>query len=423
MRPKPKARSRTPKVTGGLKGFTEARKVSNDLLKDINTHVVAQAVKNAGVGREPHLIHVSELIKDTACPRMMYYKVTKEPVTDPGQTPFHKLEIIWATGHDAHHKWQRWIQEMGDLWGTWSCSLCDHRWMDTSPRVCPNCLLTQGIKYEEVELSDDYYHLVGHADGAVPRLNSLVEVKSFSVGTVRMENPDLVRQHTHKINGKQVLDIEGVWAGIKRPLKSHVKQGTFYLWFCKQMGLPYDRITFIYENKATQATKSFEIKLSQRFIQEYLDTLDVVRVAADSRTVPPRPALFAPDAKPCNSCVYRTVCWEEDNDDKDPESTTIPARRSRSRSQAPGREAAVPSATETGGTITRDPRRHHRSTGHGPAADDDAADPVGRAPGRATGNGRGGRAVGRRSDGEGEGAGFAWNRQGRDREEGQGLPE
>lgn len=407
MTPKTRRRKPQQKVTGGLRAFAEAKKTSNPLLQDIQTHVVAQGNLNAGVGREDHKVHVSELIKDTACPRHLYFKITKVEKTDPPEAAFHRLEWIWATGHDAHHKYQRWITEMGDMWGSWSCKVCKHSWVDLAPAACPECDSAL-LQYDEVNLEDEHYKIVGHADGAVPRLNCLVEVKSFSLGTVRIENPELVKKHTHKTeDGKTLVDEAGVWDAIKRPLRGHLVQGMFYLWMCKRQGLPFDKIVFIYENKATQATKAFEVSFAERFVTEHLQTMDAVIQAVEDKVAPKRPALFTRDSKPCNNCVFRTTCYEEISDHDGEESPSVPAGRSGARSQEAGRAAAVQSAAEAEGSDSPGPRRHHRPQRPRPDRDDDAVNPVGRASRRPVGDGRGGRAVGGRRTGQGEGSRFS----------------
>lgn len=395
-------------MRGGLKGFAEAKRTSVDLLKDVRTHVVAQGVKNSGAGRESHKIHVSELVKDTACPRHMYYKLSHEEPTDPAAPAYHRLEMIWAAGHDAHHKWQRWLKEMGDLWGSWTCLQCEHQWDALAPEACEKC---GGVllRYDEVGLEDPVYPLVGHADGAVPRLNSLIEIKSFSTGSVRMDNPSLVGQHTHKVDGRSIIDHEGLWKAVHRPLKSHLVQGLMYLWLCKRMGLSYEKIVFIYENKTTQDTKTFEVKSTERHIKVFFDILDEVMEAVEEGIPPRRPPLFTKESKPCKDCPFRTKCWEEDDQDGT-QSAPVSTRRSRSRSEAASRTAEVRTSGEAEEPDSGGAGRHQRTRRPSPGWAHDTADSVGRAPGGATGDGRGGRAVGGRGDGEGPRSGFARRR-------------
>lgn len=403
-------RKRQQKVGRGLKGFADAKKTNIDLLKDIQSHVVAEGNKNAGAGRESHKIHVSELVKSHACPRHLTYKITKVEPTDPPAAAYHRLEMIWAAGNAEHEKWQRWLKEMGDLWGSWRCMTCTHEWEALSPSECTECGSSL-LEYREVDLDVESHYLVGHADGAVPRLETLVEVKSFSVGSVRMDDAKLVSTHTHKVDGRTLVDHEGLWNAVKRPLRSHLKQGMMYLWMCKQLGMPFERITFIYENKTTQATKTFEVKLSERFIREHLDVLEEVLEHAKNGTLPKRPALFDRESRPCKDCVFRSTCWEEEtSDNHGEESAAVPSRRPRSRSEETGGEAEVRTARQAREGSAAGSRRHHRTGRPQSDRDDDAADQVGRAPRRATRDGRGRRAVGRSGDGQGTGARFTRQR-------------
>lgn len=412
---KPRPRRTRQPVKPGLKGFVEARKQPNDLLREIQTHVVAQGIKNSGVGRESHKIHVSELTKDP-CSRQLFYKVSKTEPSDAPKGAFHRLEMIWAAGNHEHEKWQQWLWEMGDLWGSWRCQMCQHEWEALAPLVCPECR-SDLVEYIEVQLEDTDYPLVGHADGAVPRLNVLVEVKTFSVGTMRYEDSKRVSEHTHKIEGKTVIDHEGLWASINRPLKSHLVQGLMYLWMCKRQGLPYEKITFIYENKGTQATKTFTVGLSERYIKEYLEILSEVEAAVYTGITPERPPLFDKEGRPCKDCVFRSLCWE--NSDNAEETSEVPTRRRRRRSEEASGEAAVPPARETGDSDSGRARRPNRVGRPRPDHDDDPADSVGRAPRRATGDGRGGRATRGVSDGEAQGPRIARrHRQGRHQNEG-----
>jgi rubrerythrin len=413
-----KARPRKPirKVSPGLKGYANAKKAKIDLLRDVQKHVVTENAKSGNDHRSKDKIHVSEIVKG-ACPRMLFYKVSGEEATDDEPGAWHQVIAMWSAGSAEHEKWQRWLREMGDLWGTWFCLSCEHSWEAQSPTECENC--GSGLlRYDEVNLYDDDLSLVGHADGAVPRLNALVEIKSFSAGSVRIENAGLVNEHTHKFEGRSVIDHDGLWKALKRPLKSHLIQGLFYLFMAKEMGLPYDRIIFIYESKTTQATKTFEVTLSDRYLRPFLEILTSVNEAAETGDTPDRPALYSKDAKPCTACPFRTKCWETD-DDQSEESAPVPTRRSRSRSEEAGGEPEVQAASASRAAGSRGPRRRNGPGRSRPRRDDDGLHPVGRAPRRATRDGRGRREVGRAGDGAGQGPRFARrNRQGRDEDQG-----
>lgn len=402
------------KVAPSLKGFANAKKAKIDLLRDVQTHVVAENARSGNDHRSKDKIHVSEITKG-ACPRMLFYKVSGEDATDAEPGAWHQLVAIWSAGSAEHEKWQRWLKEMGDLWGTWTCLSCEHSWDDTSPATCESC--GSGLlRYDEVNLHADDLSLVGHADGAVPRLNALVEIKSFSTGSVRVENASLVNEHTHKIEGKTVIDHDGLWKAVKRPLRSHLVQGLFYLYMCKEMGLPYDRIIFIYESKTTQATKTFEVTLSNRHLAPYLEVLTSVNEAVKTGDTPARPALYSKDAKPCTACPFRTKCWESSDQDSE-ESTPVQAGGPGSRSEESRGEPEVLATPEAGEPDPGGSRRRNRSPRPRPGRDDDGLHQVGRAPRRATRDGGGGRAVGGARDGTGEGPRFARrNRQGRDQD-------
>lgn len=404
----PRRRRRVQTARGGLKGFAEARKTKIDLLKDVQTHVVAQDARSGNDHREKHKIHVSEVVKD-ACPRMLFYKISGVEPTDAAPGAWHQLVSIWSAGSAEHEKWQRWLREMGDLWGTWTCLVCEHSWEALAPDECEKC--ESGLlRYDEVHLEVEDMFLVGHADGAVPRLNSLVEIKSFSAGSVRVENPGLVAEHTHKVEGRSVIDQDSLWKSVKRPLKSHLVQGLFYLWMCREMGMPYDKIIYIYENKTTQATKAFEVKLTERLLTKYLDVLTEVVDAAKAGEAPERPSLYAADAKPCSTCLFRTECWGE-NDDQSAPSTTVPSGRPRPGGEEAGREAAVRPSRASDRSDPSRPRRHHGVERRRSDRVDDSADQMGRAPRSATGDGGGGREVGRRGEGEGPRPRFARRRR------------
>lgn len=373
-------------------------------MRDIQTHVVSSNTSN----REDHKIHVSELTKKNLCARRLFYKVTKAERTDVEPPAGHRMELIWAAGNAEHAKWQRWLQEMGVLWGNWICQVCGQVIEDSEePKGCKSCGYDLW-QYDEAHLEDPQYPLVGHSDGAVPSRKALVEIKSFSAGTVRIEKPDLVKKHTHKVDGKTITNVEGMWNEIKRPLPSHLKQGMFYLWMTKRMGLDYDSILFIYENKTNQATKPFEVKYSDRAIREEIQVLEQVEEAAAAGVAPSRPTLFDKNSKPCDSCVFRTMCWESNADEERVEraeaSAEVPARRSRKRSSETGGEAEVRLARPSRTGDAPGAERHHRSRRPRSAEPDDRDDSVGRAPRRAVGDGRGRRTLGRSRDGQGAGA-------------------
>src|SRR5439155_17805179 len=139
----------------------------------------------------------------------------------------------------------------------------------------------------EVPLDGEARYLVaGHADGAVLDIRSLIEIKTIGTGTIRIEEPELVRRHTKKTtDGKSILDLDSLWNGIKRPFPSHRRQGQIYLHLANLMGLDVDRIVFLYENKANQQPKEFSIGYDPDATHELFETARDIKFAVADGTV------------------------------------------------------------------------------------------------------------------------------------------
>lgn len=291
------------------------------------------------------------------CHRQSYYRLHGDEATDPGEKFSWQMETIFAEGHEIHRKWQQWLKDMGRLWGTWSCGYCDIRWVATSPDECPNGH-ADWIVYREVPLeAEEKYFISGHEDGADEVSNSLIEIKSIGMGTLRMEEPELLREYRVETkDGKKIYDLEALWKGLKHPLLSHRKQTGIYLALAKEMGLPFDKITFLYEYKATQSVKAFTIGYDERLIHPLLDKALAVKYALAEDTPPPRPAHTGKETKVCKTCPYFTLCYADDEG-------------SASDQGVPVVTAAVP------------PRGSRRGSGYSPfAGDGDASQAPPRSP-------------------------------------------
>jgi hypothetical protein len=145
--------------------------------------------------------------------------------------------------------------------------------------------------YTEVPLSANEYLIAGHADGAVPHLNALIEIKSVGAGTVRIEAPEIYTKNT---NGT-FIDFQGLWKDIKEPFPSHINQGQLYLRLCNLMGLPFDQIIFIYEAKFNQGVKEFVIKYDPSHSDDVITKCYSIKGALDNIMAPPE-------------CVTGTTC-------------------------------------------------------------------------------------------------------------------
>lgn len=215
-----------------------------------------------------------------------------EPVEE--QPPGLRLQSIFDEGHAIHHKWQNWLREGGWLYGKWRCEFCGGTWWDTSPRMCPDCDSEHFIHYAEVTLFDDPLMIGGHADGWIKGLgkDALIEIKSIGAGTIRMEQPNLMRDK----------DLNGAWRDIRRPFPTHLRQGNLYLELVRRMheaghidSAP-NEIVFIYELKADQSYKEFVVKADPGIVKDMLDTAHDIAHAVRTKT----PLLCTVD--PINGC-------------------------------------------------------------------------------------------------------------------------
>lgn len=313
-----KAKPAQRKLTPALKVRAEVRKQNSVLLGDIQAHVVKEVARDK-IKRRADIIHPSEMAKADWCPRATCYRILGEVPVD--EVIGYGTASIFETGNTAHTKWQNWLRDMGRLYGRWKCQACGHAWLSISPDQCYICG-SPLLEYKEVPLDGEARYLVaGHADGAVMDIRSLIEIKTIGTGTIRIEEPDLVRRHTKKTeDGKQILDLDSLWNGIKRPFPSHRRQGQIYLHLAILMGLDVDRIVFLYENKANQQPKEFSITYDPDYIRELFETARDIKFAVAEGTVLDRPEGYEQAKAPCKKCPFLGICWKEENDGQDSQS-------------------------------------------------------------------------------------------------------
>lgn len=258
--------------------------------------------------RNPFCIHPSEMAKgDKWCERATYYRINGTPA-DPSPNSL-AMEMVFETGHDAHHKWQSWLWDMGILWGMWECLWCGLYWWDKSPTMCLRCEVGKDLlKYREVPVSNDQYLIAGQADGLIKKP---IEVKSIGPGTVRVEAPALLAKYSYThIDSEGAphtgTDWQALWRGIRRPFPSHLKQGMIYC-FCAG----WSHIDFLYDPKFLTAwPKEFEIKFSKDIIQDVLDKCLLVKDALERQRPPKRPHWATKTCASCKACPYRTECYD-----------------------------------------------------------------------------------------------------------------
>lgn len=270
-----------PKLSGNLANYANASK-GTLLVGDIQAHMIKENAKPST--RRQDIVHPSETSKESWCPRGTYYRIlacreADNPYLKPAETIAPQLLNIFDEGHYIHDKWQRRLWKMGDLWGNWKCMKCDTFQRATDiPDKCYICGAgIEVMQYLEVPLRYDPLLISGHADGAIPRLNALIEIKSVGAGTARIEAPDIYEKNSDG----SYINLQGLWKDIKEPFPSHIRQGQLYLALCAKIGLPFTQIIFIYESKFNQGVKEFVVKYDPEVSKDILLNCSKIVAALD----------------------------------------------------------------------------------------------------------------------------------------------
>lgn len=230
--------------------------------------------------RRQDIVHPSEVAKTGWCPKATYLRIKRcreleDPYWKPSETYGVQLLNIFDEGHYIHDKWQKRLRDMGDLWGNWYCESCgvtERRVL--YPQKCWHCDSTL-LTYREIPLEDPEIMVYGHADGGIPRLKSLIEIKSVGTGTARIEAPEIFKANSDG----QKMDLQGLWRDIKEPFPAHVRQGQLYLYLCSEMGLDFNQIIFLYESKFNQGAKEFVVKYDYDKIQPIILQIEQIKYA------------------------------------------------------------------------------------------------------------------------------------------------
>lgn len=297
------SRRRVTKSDGRLADYSSLRTATGIVIPEVKKVLLDRKRQDDEVTAHRHnVIYPSEMAKNDWCPRATYYRMTSGHL--PKSQSSFTLENVFNEGNMIHNKWQGWMSATGLLWGDWRCSRCAEYVKDSlkpDAYFSGSCVgaswvkldlpraLTHGgpvidkvpevkefahdWKYKEVTLRSTTLPVSGHADGAFVEHDILVELKSLGVGSLRMEAPNLLKQHTHvsKTTSKSILDIDGIWKDFHRPLSGHIRQGNIYLWMCKENGLPFDRISIVYEFKSNQQAKEFVVPYSEDIVAPLLE--------------------------------------------------------------------------------------------------------------------------------------------------------
>lgn len=274
------------KIDGKLKEYRSIKRQHGVVLPLVQEHLL----RVGDAGQDPSVVHPSEMSKPDWCIR-----ATAQRITTGIQPPDDKfnfiLQNIYAEGTAIHEKWQSWLGDTGRLWGDWRCAICKREITGTTPPawVYPMCGSFAGEpvphiwRYREVSLAAGL--ISGHEDAAID--TNLVEFKSIGVGTLRVGNPDLLKKHAVKTRaGKTCYDTERIWQGVRGPFRTHMVQSTIYLWLAQQMGLPFTKVSIVYEHKYDQRTKEFEIGLNMKLIDPLLAKVERIEYALATMSVP-----------------------------------------------------------------------------------------------------------------------------------------
>ena len=281
-----------------MKAYLDAQK-GTVLVGDIQAHMLKEHAKPST--RRQDIIHPSEMAKTGWCPLSTFLRIkaareADNPYLKASESVGVQLLNIFDEGHLIHDKWQKRLWDMGDLYGNWYCNYCDKVYKNLqAPTECPGCGFGKKMLiYREVPLRAEQYLISGHADGAIPRLDSLIEVKSVGAGTARIEAPDIYKKNTDG----QMTDLRGLWADIREPFPAHVKQGQLYLALCDLRGLPYSQIIFIYEAKFNQGVKEFAVKYDPKIAEPLL--AEAAAIVAALKGLGPAPE--CPSGSTCKDC-------------------------------------------------------------------------------------------------------------------------
>lgn len=266
--------------------------------------------KDSSIRDKAHL-HPSDICKRDWCPRSSMYNILGYEPETKKDFQFQTLNIF-KTGHDIHSKWQGWLKDSG--------------------------VLTQ----KEVPLYNEEHHIMGHADGVIKDTTgeAVLEIKSVGSGTVRFENPELYYRYSSK-----EITHEELWTKIRQPFPSHLRQLNIYMFVLNI----YDGIV-LYEWKATQACKEFEVKFQRGLIEPILSACAMVKKAlVDGRLIARPVWASSKDHTTCKQCPFKSECWKEGNYNDSPTSDWQPDN---------GRVLSeVLSSDSTNGKSARDTRR------------------------------------------------------------------
>jgi hypothetical protein len=334
MSPAPASTSRV-KATGKLAQLAKIESKAGDRV--VLPLVQAHLLEREPEFRDPKVIHASEMSAKDWCDRATWCRLRpRKEWPEPGERFNFAMESIWEEGNELHRKWQQWLRETGKLWGDWFCWKCNRtkkHSLEPDGYDAPECIGDSAYfeqhdwRYKEVGMQVG--KISGHEDAAivteVRSPNRLVEFKSMALGSLRMDTPDLLAKHYGQWVGpgssvpRKIYDLDGIWKGLKNPLKSWVRQANVYLWLAQELSLPFDKVSIVAEYKINQQAREWVIPYSARICEPLIERAHMIEFAAAEGT---------PIECPYGGCK-QCKAWENVNPSFTKSGTAVSARRVR----------------------------------------------------------------------------------------------
>ena len=279
--------------------------------------VLVQASMNnnaASTSRDTDYLHPSEICKRDWCPRSSMYTIYKTTPDKVKDFSFQTLNIF-KTGHDIHDKWQDWLQQIGIL------------------------------EERELPLFSEEYHIKGNADGLVNDFlgKAILEIKSVGLGTVRFEDYKLYNMYDNK-----EITHDEVWKRIRQPFTTHLKQVMLYMFVTG-----VHKGIVLYEWKANQAVKEFEVSYQEVLIESILKSCLLVKESLKNNILIDRPEWASSSSHAvCKKCQYNKTCWSNNETNKNDNNGT--------KSSDGNIPIKISDSAKTDGSISRDTEQPRR---------------------------------------------------------------
>lgn len=279
-------RNENSMVDKTLKKFLDAGKTNTRVIGSVERYLIS---KPRDKSRRTDVLHPSDMVDPGWCYRASYYHLQgKEPVSNRSMTL--RLASVFEEGHAIHDKWQRWFQEMGNLYGKWFCLDCEeYFWGSVYCHEGP-------LEYCEVPLFYEPLRISGHADGWLTGFGEplMLEIKSVGEGTLRWECKDLFAENDYNFNK--------TWKELDAPFMKHIQQVQIYMKLAELLGYedyPKEAV-LIYEAKPNQDIKEFVVPKSDFGISHIFDGAKLV-VDAIKQGVPPACNISADGCERCKT--------------------------------------------------------------------------------------------------------------------------